>query len=345
MRQTLDISWETITKVFLAGFVLYLLYLTRDIVVWFFFALIISILLEPAVSFLQKMRLPKILAVILVYLSIFGALGLVIYLISPAFVFEIQQFAQNIPLYFEKINPALSSFGIGVSNNFQDFTLSFVNQIKDSSTSIIRAITVFFGGIASTFLIFVFAFYVSLEEKGPERFLVLLSPKKYEQTILTIFEKAQYKVAGWFGARILACLFVGIVSLVIFLLFGVEYSFILALISGAFTFVPFVGPLITALTVLLFVGVSDSWVVAIYIVIALIIVQEIENDFLTPVLMKKFLDLPPVLVLVAILVGGKIFGLLGIIFVVPVFGIIYEFLKEFLEKRKAGLKTVNIVVE
>src|SRR3989344_21277 len=134
MRQTLDISWETITKVFLAGFILYLLFLTRDIVVWFFFALIISILLEPAVNFLQKLKLPKVLAVVLVYLSIFGALGLVIYLLSPVFVFEIQQFAQNIPQYFAKISPILEAFGVIVSNNFQDFTLSFADQLKDSST-------------------------------------------------------------------------------------------------------------------------------------------------------------------------------------------------------------------
>lgn len=333
-RQTLDVSWETIIKVFIAGFILYILFLVRDIVVWFFFALIISLLLDPAVNFLRRMRIPKVLAVILVYLSIFGVLALIIYLTAPVFAFEIKQFTQNIPEYFEKTSPLLRDLGFDVAKDFESLTSGLVSQLQESSTSIVKAISMFFGGIASTILIFVFAFYISLEDKGPERFLALLAPKKYEHVILTIFEKAQIQVSGWFGARILACLFVGIISFIIFFLFGIKYSFILALISGTLNFVPFVGPLITGVLVFLSVGVSESWIVAMYIVVALYIIQAVENNIVTPLLMKKIIDLPPILVLISLLVGGTIFGILGMIFVVPVFGIIYEFSKDFLEKRK-----------
>ncbi|MEK7664050.1 MAG: AI-2E family transporter [Patescibacteria group bacterium] len=334
MRQTLDISWETIIKVFIAGFVLYILFLARDIVVWFFFALIIALLLDPAVNFLRKLHVPKVVAVILVYLSIFGALGLLIYLTAPIFASEIKQFAQNIPEYFEQINPLLKDLGLNVAKDFEGLTLNLVNQLQESSTSIIKAIALFFGGITSTILIFVFAFYISLEDKGPEKFLALLTPKKYEHIILSLFEKAKLQVSRWFGARILACLFVGIISFIVFFLFGLKYSFILALISGVLTFVPFVGPLITGILAFLLVGVLESWIVAIYVVIALYIIQAIENNIVTPLLMKKIIDLPPILVLISLLIGGTIFGILGMIFVVPVFGIVYEFLKDFLEKRK-----------
>ena len=334
MNQTLDISWETIIKVLITGFVLYVLYLARDIVVWFFFALIISLLVEPVINFLRKLRVPKIVAVALVYLLIFGILGLMIYLAAPIFAFEINQLYQNIPDYFGRINPILKNLGIQVAENFEDFTATLVSELQESSGSIIKALSVFFGGIASTILIFVFAFYISLEDKWPERVLSLLAPKKYENYIITLFEKAQFKVAGWFGARILACIFVGIASFIIFFLFGIKYIFILSLISGFLNFVPFIGPLINATLILLFVGVSNSWIVAVYIVFALYIIQVIENNFVTPLLMKKFLNLPPILVLISLLVGGTIFGILGMIFVVPVFGIIYEFSKEFLEKRK-----------
>src|SRR3989344_2444926 len=309
-KQTLDISWETIIKVFIAGFVLYVLFLARDIVVWFFFALIISLLVQPVINFLRKIYVPKILAVILVYLSIFGILGVVIYLTAPILIFEINQLSQNIPEYFEKLNPIFKSLGISVAQNFEDFTSDLVVKLQESSGSIIKAMYVFFGGLASTILIFVFAFYISLEEKGPEKFLSLLTPKKYESRVVSLFENAQFKVAGWFGASILS------------------------LISGLLNFVPFIGPLITAVLAVLFVGVSNSWLMAIYILVALYAVQAIDNNIITPLLMKKFLDLPPILVLISLLVGGMIFGILGMIFVVPVFGIIYEFLKEFFESKK-----------
>ena len=332
--QTLDISWQTIIKIFIAGFVFYILFLTRDIVVWFFFALIISLLVEPVITFLKRLRLPKVVAVVLVYLLIFGILGLIIYLASPIFILEIKQFTQNIPDYFEKVSPLLKTLGINVAQNFKDLTETLISELEASSTSIIKAISAFFGGITSTILIFTFAFYISLEDRGPERFLLFLTPKKYEQFVLTLFERVQFKVAGWFGIRILACIFVGITSFIIFFLFGIKYAFILSLISGVLNFVPFIGPLISAILVILFVGVSDSWLLAVYIVVALFIIQEIENKFITPLLSKKFLALPPVLVLMSLLVGGTIFGVLGIIFVVPIAGIIYEFAKEFLEKKK-----------
>lgn len=334
MKQTLDISWQTIIKVFVAGFVLYILFLARDIVVWLFFALVISLLVEPVINILRKWKIPKILAVGSVYFSILLIVGLLIYLASPIFIFEINQLSKNIPGYFEKLSPILKNLGVDIAKNFKDFTADLVSKLQESSVSIIKAASVFFGGVASTVLIFVFAFYISWEEKGPERFLMFLSPKKYEAHILNIFEKVQFKVAGWFGARILSCLIVGIVSFIIFFLFDVKFAFILALISGVLNFVPFIGPLITGVLAFLVVGISDSWFVAFYIIVALYIIQVLENNLLTPLLMKKFLDLPPLLVLVSLLVGGTIFGILGMIFVVPVFGTIYEFFKEFLAKRK-----------
>lgn len=337
MKQTLDISWQTIIKIFIAGFAFYILFLARHIIVWLFFGLMISVLLEPAIEFLRKFKIPKLIAVIVVYLFIFGLVGLAIYFIAPTFAAEIAQFIQNIPTYFEKIHPLLKDLGFNVAQDFQGFTAQFAGALEDSSKSVIRAITVLFGGISSTLVIFIFSFYISLEERGVEKTLALLTPKKYEESVLYIFQKAQYKVAGWFGARLLACVFVGILSLIVFLFFGVKYVLILSLISGALTFIPFIGPLITAIAVLLFVGASDSWATAIYIVIALVIIQELENKIITPLLMKKFLDMPPLIVLIAILVGGTIFGILGIIFAVPVCGIVYEFLKEFLEKNKERL--------
>jgi predicted PurR-regulated permease PerM len=79
---------------------------------------------------------------------------------------------------------------------------------------------------------------------------------------------------------------------------------------------------------------SSSWFLVFYILAAFLVIQSIENSLLTPILMKKMIDLPPVLVLLSLLIGSQIFGFLGTIFAVTVFGIVYEFLKEFLEKRR-----------
>ena len=333
---TLDVSWQTIVKIFLAGFMLYILYLVRDVAVWFAFALIISLLVEPAINFLRWLKLPKILAVVLIYFSVLLVLGFIVYLTAPLFVFELKQLYQNIPEYFEKINPLLKNVGLEFAKDFEGLTKDLLLKLQESSGSIVKAIVAFFGGIASTIFIFALAFFISLEDKGPEKFLVLLSPKKYESTIISLFERAQNKVSGWFGARILACLFVGVASFIIFYLLGIKYAFTLALISGFLNFVPYVGPLVTYILVAGFSFLSGSWILTLYTLVAVILIQGIENNFLSPILMKKFINLPPVLVLISLLVGGIMFGFLGTIFAVPVFGIIYEFVKEFLEGRRNG---------
>ncbi len=144
-------------------------------------------------------------------------------------------------------------------------------------------------------------------------------------------------MAGWFGARLLACLFVGVASFLVFYIFSIQYAFLLALLSGILNFIPYIGPWITLIVLIVFVLISShSWYTLLYIVIAVLIIQEIENKLLSPLLMKKIIDLPPVLVLISLLLGIKMFGFLGALFAVPGFGILYEFIKEVMEKRKEG---------
>lgn len=331
----LEISWGTIIKIFIAIFIFYLIYLAKDIALWFLFALAISVLLDPAINFLRRIYIPKVVAILIVYLAIFGILGILIYSTAPIFISELKQLSQNLPDYFVQISPVLQQVGIDTQGSFNDSTEILATGLYKSSKSILNALTIFFGGIAATISILTMAFFLSIEEQAVKKFLILLFPAKFEGQIKNIFERVQRKVAGWFGARILACLFVGVASYIIFYIFGIKYAFLLALISGAFNFIPYIGPWITTVLLIAFIAVtSGSWWLVLYTLIAVTVIQEIENKLLTPVLMKKMTDIPPVLVLVSLLLGAEIFGFLGMIFAVPVFGIIYEFLKEFLEKRR-----------
>jgi len=338
-EQTLDISWKTILKVFLAIFAFYFIYLAKDIALWFFFGLAISILLDPAINFLRKMWIPKMIAILLIYTSILGLLGVLIYLMAPIFIIELKQFSGYLPEYFNKVNPLLQQIGIDFANSFSELSSSLLGGLEKSSKSVISAIVAFFGGIASTIVILTISFFLSLEDRGPERFIAFISPKKYQEHIVTFFEKAQTKVAGWFGARIMACTFVGIAAFIIFYIFDIEYALMLSLLSGVLNFIPYIGPLLTAIILLVFVMVSSgSLFITLYVLLAFWAIQVIENSLLTPFLMKKMIDLPPVLVLISLLVGAKIFGFLGTIFIVPISGIVYEFIKEIIEKRREILE-------
>jgi predicted PurR-regulated permease PerM len=307
--------------------------LIKDILIWFIFAVIISILFDPAIKFLQRFRIPRILAVILVYAVVFGVLGGSLVLTIPMFVDEIQEFSTLFPQYFETLAPFLQGLGVEAFESMESFTNSLGTVLQEASSDILSALALIFGSIGSTLFVLTIALFLSLEEKAMERFIGLLAPKRLEGYVLSLWERSQIKVAGWFGSRILTCIFVGIAVFITLYLFDVKYSFILALMAAIFDFIPVIGPFIVALLAFILVAL-DSWLKAIFVLVAFFLIQQIEGNILSPILTKKFVGLPPVLVLISLSVGAQLLGVLGAVLAIPLAGIVYEFLRDFLRRRK-----------
>lgn len=328
-----DISWGTILKIAAAVIGFYILYLIRDLFIWFIFAVTISILFDPAIDLLQKKKVPRVLAVAFVYLSVFGLLGLAIFLTAPLFIAEINQFAKLFPQYFEKIAPPLKELGMDSFDSLESFTVAFGKTLQGMTGNIFGSLFSVFGGIFSTIFVITIAIFLSLEEKSVEKTLLFIFPKKHETYILRLWEKCQKKVSSWFGIRILGSVFVGVTCYIALLLFNVEYPLSLALIAGALEIVPVIGPLVAGGVVFLFVS-TDSMFKATFVLLFFALIQQIEGNVLTPVLTKKFIGLPPALVLVALAIGGELWGIAGAILTIPLFGLLFEFFKDFLKKRK-----------
>jgi predicted PurR-regulated permease PerM len=340
MNQVLDISWKTIFKIVLTGFTLYLIFLLKDILVLILFALIISILLNPAIKFLQRYKIPRILAVILIYVGIFGILGLFVYLTIPVFIAELKQFSQFFPQYFEKLAPPLRGLGLETFNSFDSFVSGLGELAVKASSSIFSAVSIIFGGIFSTIVIFTIAIFLSFEEKAIEKMVGIFSPKKYEAYILDLWHRSQTKVSAWFGSKILTALFVGIVTYAACKILAVKYAISFAFIAGILNIIPIIGPVVTGVVMFIFTAL-DSWTKAIFIVIAFVLLQQIEGNIITPILTRKFVGIPAVLVMIALLVGSQLWGILGAILAIPLAGVIFEFLRDFLKKRKEE-KTVTL---
>lgn len=339
-EKILDISWGTIIKIGAAIIFFYILYLIKDILVWVVFALIISFLFNPAINFLKKRHIPTVISVVIVYIFFFGALGLFIYIMAPLFVSEIQQFSQFFPQYFEKIAPSLRGLGIEAFKSLEVFTQSLQGWLIKASASIFGALSAIFGGIMATFTIFVLALFFSLEEEDIEKVIKIFSPKRYENYVLSLWKSCQNKVSVWFGTKILGCIFLGITSFIALLVFKIDYAFALSILAGVTNLVPLFGPIIAGAIMAIFAA-FDSWLKAIFIIIVFIFIQQIESNILSPLLTKKFIGLSPVLVLIALMIGGKLWGLLGAVLAIPLTGVIFEFLRDFLKKRKEEQETVS----
>ncbi len=331
-NKLLDISWATILKIAITGLAFYFFYLIKDILIWIIFALIISVLFNPAIEFLKKF-MPRSLAVVLIYTLIFGILGGSVYLVAPVFVAEIQQFSLSFSEYFEKISPPLQGLGIEAFENFDKFSETIEQELNKASANIFTAMGAIFGGVFSTITIFSIALFLSFEERGAERGMMLLTPKKYEAVVLNIWQKSQKKVSGWFGAKILASLFIALTTYLTCYVLKIDYAVSFAFFAGILNFIPYIGAIMAGLVITV-IAAASFWMKGLFFLIAYVIIQQIEGNILTPVLTKRFIGLPPALVLIAVIVGGKLWGIMGAVLGIPIAGLLFEFGRDFLKKRK-----------
>jgi len=332
-NRVLDISWGAIFKTATIAILFYIIYLVRDILILSIFALIISILFTPIIDFLQKRKIPRGFAVIVVYIGIFGLISFFIYSLASLFIIEVQKFSQVFPEYFERVSPPLKSLGVKAFEDIESFIELLNKSVETIAASFLGAVSAIFGGIFATIYVVTIAIFLSLEEKGVEKSLALLFPKKYEIYVLSLWGRCQQRVSGWFLSRILASIFVGAASYLTFLILSIKYPLTLGLLAGILNFIPVIGPIITG--VLIFILISlDSALKAFFALVAFVLIQQIENNILTPLLAKRFVNISPVVVLISLVVGGKLLGILGAILAIPLVAILSEFLKDFLAKRR-----------
>ncbi|HSE57002.1 MAG TPA: AI-2E family transporter, partial [Candidatus Paceibacterota bacterium] len=182
----------------------------------------------------------------------------------------------------------------------------------------------------------VMSFYLSVQERGIETFLRILTPVKYEKEVLSLWARTQLKIGLWFQGQLLLGLIVGAITFIVLALLGVQYSFLIAVITGLFELIPF-GVILAAIPAILF-GVIDSGLLfGLKIAIYYIIIQQIENYVLQPLIVKRVVGIPPLVVLVSFLVGISLAGFWGAILAMPVAVFVLEYISD-IEKSKQLVK-------
>ncbi len=328
-----DISWTAIFKIALVLVVGYAVYLARQVLLLTLFGLIISTLFNPAINFLQKFRISRTAATLLMYSLVLGVLAAAIYLVAPVFIIETQQLGQLFPVYFERVAPFLSGLGFVIFQSMDAFAAAVRDWLVGASSNILGSLTAFFGGMLVMVAVFTIAIFFSLEAKGVEKAILLVVPKKHEGTALEWWERAQVKTSGWFAVRFAGMLAVGLFTALACWVLGVRYPIFLGFIAGVADIIPFVGPLVAGIMMAL-AALLDSWQKALLIVAVFIIIQQLENNIMIPLLTKKFIEFPAILVLVSILVGNALWGVAGAVLAIPLFGVLYDFVRDYLIKSK-----------
>lgn len=334
-RTIIEISPKTIFWVLGIGALAILVFMVRDIIAVLILAIIIASALEPLLEYAQGKKIPRLLSLVVIYLLFFVFFAAFLYIVLPLLLDQIRDFSQNYSLYFGKIEEAAGNitFLPGLSGNVHELLSQLTEQIP-SFTSLISYASSVLGGVVSFVVVLVVSFYLSLSRGALDDFLRSILPPQFEAYTHDLWVRAQKKMGRWLQAQAILSLIMATLIGVGLWILGVKYAFLIAIIVGALEIVPYVGPIVAGgLATLL--ALSQSTVLGIWTLVLFIIFQQLEGHVLVPLLMKKLVGLNPVAVILAILIGAKLGGILGILLAVPIAAVINEFFDD-LAKRKAG---------
>ena len=168
---------------------------------------------------------------------------------------------------------------------------------------------------------------------GIDDFLRLVSPLRYEEYVIDLWQRSQKKLGRWLRTQMLLGAIVGVLIFFSLTFLGMENALLFAALAGFLEIIPVAGPILAAIPAVLIAFLQDP-MYALWIVLLYIGVQQIESNVIVPVVMRKAVGLSPLVVLIALAVGAKLGGVIGIILAVPVTVIIAELISDWDKKKR-----------
>ncbi len=330
-KRYFEITWASLWRILAFVLVLISLYFIREIVILLALAIVISAICRPFVDYLSEKKVARFLGTSFVFVLILAILGVFLWLVVPLIIHQFGNFITN-------FNETISK--IGSHNILGELIQQFIINLKaafdvlaQGATTIFNLIFSIFGGIFLAITCLVLAFYLTVEEKGIENFFRSILPESYEDRIISIINKSTARIGGWFQGRIILSIIIGLFTWLGLYFMGVKYSGTLALLTAVLSNVPLVGPIFAGAIASL-VALTDSWTLAIWVAIFFVIIHQLEGILFTPLIMKKMADLPPLVVLLAVLIGTQIAGLIGFLLAIPAAIFFQEIFEQSVKKKK-----------
>ncbi len=331
--------WATLVLVVVAlGF--WLLYRFNQVIFILFIAIVMGTVIRPAVNWLHQRGLPRIAGVMLVYLVLLALLIGFGLLLFPLIVEQGTTIAAAVPGYYQSVREWMVSFPNQLVVRLSEFiptALPSLNpraaqptgqEVVASAGQALGYITSAARAIFIAIVILVLAFYWTLDGPRTIRSLLLLVPKGQRESIAELISGMEAKVGFYIAGQGVLCLFIGVMALIAYLLIGLPNALVLALLAGVLEAVPMIGPLLGAIPAAL-VALSIAPSKLVWVIVATLLIQQMENTVLVPRVMRKAVGVNPFVSLLAIFALSSFFGIAGALMAIPIAAIIQLLLDRF----------------
>jgi len=336
VRISLD-AWSVL-KVIVLLLAVYFLYLIRDILALIFAALFLAALMHPAAETMARKRIPKGLTVIALYLLLLGLSILTLSLLFPIFV---QQSSHLINSFWQSWQALVGGWHwlqalsgqYGLGDNLQTGLESLQASLAGFATGLVGRVGDAMAGVVGLIIMLVMAYYMVVQEKDARRALQNFVPEEYQTVVSSILKRVEEKIGRWLLGQISLCLIVGVMYYVGLLIVGSKGALVFAVFGGFTEFIPYLGPILGAIPPVL-LALTESPFKALFTLLVIIVIQQSEGHIIVPKVMQKAVGLNPLVSITALLIGARLFGLVGALMAIPVATAISAVLVELYRWRK-----------
>jgi predicted PurR-regulated permease PerM len=269
--------------------------------------------LAPIVAFLQKW-LPRVVAVLIVYLLFLAFLVGVILVTIPAVVVQVEAIAERAPEWIEQIQNWLVDLDLVPA--MPDLIDRMLDEIGRIARTLVAVPLLIISGFFEIFLVLVISIYFLLEGPAIERFVRSLFPEGRGDRVVNVLKLIAQAMGGFVRGVAINAFAIGVLAYIGLSIIGLDFALVLGLMAGVFEIIPYLGPILAAIPILI-VAFLDSVTTGLITLAFIVVLQQFESYVLTPNVMKTQTRVTPLLVVLALVLGGALGGLLGVLVAVP----------------------------
>lgn len=317
------------------------LYIARDALLSIYIAGLLAVGLGPVVSAIERasgrgaQRLPRWLAILIIYLSLVAAVAIAVVLIVPPLVDQAQELWRRMPELTANAQQFL------VNRRLLDHPITLEEAVRNAPgpgqavSKVALAVSTAFGALITLTTLLILTFYLLVESSSIFEGFVRFFPYTDRPRIRSAALKISAKVSAWLRGQLMLGGAIGLSGAAGLYLLGVPYFYVLGLIAAFGELIPVIGPVLSAVPAIL-VAATVSTKTAVFTLIFLVLQQQVESQVLVPKVMGRQVGVSAVGIIVALLIGGALLGVIGAVLAVPTAAIIQVVVGELLEERDRG---------
>jgi predicted PurR-regulated permease PerM len=313
-------------------------------------AMLLAYALSPLVTFFARV-MPRFLAILIVYLLVLGAVGTLLYFIVRTTVDQVVSLSHYVGTMLtpgknghpSALEQTLRSLGIS-QGQIASAQAQIISQAEGLAGNIVPLLTGVAGAALDIIVVAVMSIYLLIDGKRATNWLRLNMPRRQRGRIRFLLETLQRVVGGYIRGQLFLCTLIGLLVGVGMQIMGVPYALLLGVLAFILEFIPVLGTLVSGAICVLF-ALTHGWLLAVIVLAYFVVVHIIEGDVVGPRVVGKVIGLHPVVSLAALIAGGELFGIWGVLFAAPVAGVIQAFLiaiwYEWRETHKQAFKATK----